>query len=68
MVQSVTPALIRLPKAQACVFPRHGKGDRDFRVPAGAWLRVRWRAWTDHEPYDPALHSGAIAPASNKGG
>lgn len=30
-----------------------------IRILARAWLRVLWRAWTDHKPYDPALHRAA---------
>jgi hypothetical protein len=30
------------------------------RVLARAWLRVIWRCWTDHTPYDPAAHGGAL--------
>ena len=30
-------------------------------VYARAWLRVIWRCWTDHTPYDPARHSAAVA-------
>jgi len=26
------------------------------RILGRAWLRVLWRAWTDRNPYDPALH------------
>jgi transposase len=37
------------------------------RILARAWLRVIWRAWFDHKPYDPALHLGAIK-ASAQGG
>ncbi len=29
------------------------------RVLARAWLRVIWRCWNDHTPYDPARHSAA---------
>jgi transposase len=28
------------------------------RVLARAWLRVIWRCWTDHVPYDPGRHGG----------
>lgn len=30
-----------------------------IRILARAWVRVLWRAWTDHKPYDPAQHHGA---------
>jgi len=38
-----------------------------IRILARAWLRVLWRAWFDHKPYDPQLHLGAIKVA-NQGG
>ncbi|MDQ4116863.1 MAG: IS110 family transposase [Actinomycetota bacterium] len=31
------------------------------RILARAWLRVIWRCWTDHTPYDPDRHAAAIA-------
>ena len=37
------------------------------RILARAWLRVIWRAWFDHKPYDPELHIGAVK-ASKQGG
>jgi transposase len=39
-----------------------------IRILARAWLRVIWRAWTDHKPYDPSLHGNAAAMASAQGG
>jgi len=30
-----------------------------IRVLARAWVRVLWRTWTNHEPYDPAKHRAA---------
>jgi len=30
-----------------------------IRVLTRAWVRVIWRAWTDHKPYDPTQHRGA---------
>ena len=30
-----------------------------IRVLARAWIRVIWRCWTDHVPYDPARHGNA---------
>lgn len=30
------------------------------RILARAWLRVIWRAWVDHRPYDPQLHLSAL--------
>ena len=38
-----------------------------IRILARAWLRVLWRAWFDHKPYDPELHLGAVK-ASAQGG
>jgi transposase len=29
------------------------------RILARAWLRVIWRAWVDHKPYDPSQHRAA---------
>jgi transposase len=29
------------------------------RILARAWVRVLWRAWQNHTPYDPQLHAGA---------
>jgi len=26
------------------------------RILARTWTQVIWRCWTDHQPYDPALH------------
>jgi transposase len=31
------------------------------RVLARAWLRIIWRCWTDHSPYDPTRHLAAVA-------
>jgi len=30
------------------------------RILARAWLRIIWRCWTDHTPYDPDRHQAAI--------
>jgi transposase len=30
------------------------------RILARAWIRVIWRCWQDHTPYNPQLHGGAI--------
>jgi transposase len=38
------------------------------RILSRAWLRVIWRAWTDHKPYDPALHGGAQLVLKTAGG
>jgi transposase len=38
------------------------------RILARAWLRVIWRAWMDHKPYDPELHLGALKASSDAGG
>ena len=29
------------------------------RILARAWVRILWRAWTDHQPYDPEKHPAA---------
>ena len=34
---------------------------RALRGLAARWTRVLWRCWTDHAPYDPALHNSAHA-------
>jgi transposase len=34
------------------------------RVLARAWVRVLWRAWQDHKPYDPQKHAGALKIAA----
>lgn len=38
------------------------------RILARAWLRVIWRAWQDHKPYDPALHGGLQTMLKTAGG
>jgi len=39
-----------------------------IRILARAWTRVIYRAWINHQPYDPAAHRGAqIALANPKG-
>jgi transposase len=35
------------------------------RILARAWLRVLWRCWQDHTPYDPAKHGALQALTSN---
>ena len=35
-----------------------------IRILARAWIRVIWRCWTDHTPYDPTRHGGAIRHAT----
>jgi transposase len=43
-----------------------------IRILARAWVRVIWRCWVDHTPYDPAKHRAARSlteiPASAAGG
>ena len=47
----------------AAIYDRHratGKTHQHTtRILARAWLRVIWRCWHDHTPYDPDLHRGA---------
>jgi transposase len=31
-----------------------------IRILARAWIRILWRAWTDHASYDPAKHNAAL--------
>lgn len=38
------------------------------RILARAWLRVIWRAWQDHEPYDPQRHGRAVLLSAAAGG
>lgn len=44
----------------AAIYDRHrAKGkthQHAVRILARAWLRVIWRCWQDHTPYNPALH------------
>lgn len=49
-------------KARGCDHPHA------IRILARAWLRVIWRAWTDHKPYDPTLHLAAHMPLKTQGG
>jgi transposase len=37
------------------------------RILARAWLRVIWRAWTEHKTYDPALHPSALRANASGG-
>lgn len=39
-----------------------------IRVLARAWLRVIWRAWRDHQPYDVQRHTGAMLQLAAAGG
>ena len=34
------------------------------RILARAWVRVIWRCWQDHTPYNPQLHGGAMRIAA----
>jgi transposase len=34
------------------------------RILARAWLRILWRAWQNHAPYDPDIHIGAFKIAA----
>jgi transposase len=34
---------------------------RALRGLAARWMRVLWRCWTDHIPYDQSLHTSAAA-------
>jgi transposase len=38
------------------------------RILARAWVRVIWRAWIDHKPYDPVSHRGAQLQLKTAGG
>ena len=39
-----------------------------IRILARAWLRVIWRAWTDHTTYDPSKHRAAQLLLKTNGG
>ena len=39
-----------------------------IRILARAWLRVIWRAWMDHQTYDPTRHGGAVRALQTAGG
>lgn len=38
------------------------------RVLARAWLRIIWRCWADHTPYDPTRHEAALAHRHSRTG
>jgi transposase len=50
------------PRAQA-ISHRHRRAGKTHqhatRILARAWLRIIWRCWQDHTPYNPALHGTA---------
>jgi hypothetical protein len=35
-----------------------------IRILARAWVRVLWRCWQDHRPYDVTRHGAAQPPAA----
>ena len=35
--------------------------NRAIRGVGARWVRILWRCWTDHEPYDPSRHGSAQA-------
>ena len=39
---------------------RHKRHPHAVRILARAWIRVIWRCWQDHTPYNPQLHGGAM--------
>jgi transposase len=42
-----------------------GQGQyRALRGLGSRWARILWRCWTDHIPYDPAIHHRATEPAA----
>jgi len=55
-------AIYTAARARGCDHPHA------VRILARAWLRVIWRAWMDHKPYDPELHLGALKVTSSLGG
>lgn len=40
---------------------KHGRRSHPHavRILGRAWIRVMWRCWIDHQPYDPTLHGNA---------
>ena len=49
--------------AQASYANARARGARHahaVRFLARAWIRVLWRCWTDHTPYDPARHLALV--------
>ncbi|MGH2943538.1 MAG: IS110 family transposase [Solirubrobacteraceae bacterium] len=46
-------------KVYADAYARHRNHQRAIRTLGAAWLRVLWRCWHDHTPYDPTRH-GAL--------
>jgi len=47
-------AVYRQARARGCDHPHA------VRILARAWLRVLWRCWQDHTPYDPQRHGRAL--------
>ncbi len=54
----------------ASIYNQARKAGKDHphavRVLARAWIRVIWRCWHDHTPYDPANHGAAAALAQHQ--
>lgn len=51
-------AIYTAARARGCDHPHA------IRILARAWIRIIWRAWRDHVPYDPARHTAAQALAA----
>lgn len=47
-------------KMYASAMARGHSHTKAIRILARAWINVIWRAWMDHEPYDPARHGAAM--------
>ncbi|ODU07677.1 MAG: IS110 family transposase [Pseudonocardia sp. SCN 72-86] len=61
---SPTPAAHAHPWAQDVYARARGRGHNHahaVRVLARAWLRIIWRCWTDHTPYDLEHHATVLA-------
>jgi transposase len=46
-------------KIYADAYARHNNHQRAIRTLGAAWLRILWRCWHDHTPYNPTRH-GAL--------
>ena len=47
-------------KVYADAIARGKRHPHAVRILARAWIRVIWRCWQDHTPYNPQLHGGAM--------
>jgi hypothetical protein len=63
--KGITPVRARVTPTAAVTSPAspnrldhpHSQGKyRALRGLGARWTRILWRCWTDHTPYDPAIH------------